>query len=115
MAPRKRAAGPVVATSAHPGEVRSETLLPSSLYIPGPADFPAGSIALPWEEQPKYVLGTLARKRGVESVGRLVASAKSWLSYAGVDRTSAILPLNAPDGVRKISPVEASWRYLEHL
>jgi molecular chaperone DnaK (HSP70) len=99
----------------NPGEVRQETLLPSSLYIPGAADFPAGSTELPWDGQSKYVIGSLARKRGVESVGRLVASAKSWLSYAGVDRTSALLPANAPDGVRKISPVEASRHYLEHI
>ena len=46
---------------------------------------------------------------------RLVSSAKSWLSHAGVDRTAPILPLNAPEGVAKISPVEASRRYLEHL
>ncbi len=37
------------------------------------------------------------------------------LSHAGVDREAAILPLNAPDGVDKISPVEASQRYLSHL
>ncbi len=99
----------------NPSELREETLLPSSLYIPGSADFPAGSIALPWDEKPAYVVGSLARKRGVESVGRLVSSAKSWLSHAGVDRTSAILPPNAPDGIRKISPVTASRVYLEHI
>jgi molecular chaperone DnaK (HSP70) len=32
-----------------------------------------------------------------------------------VDRTSAILPVNAPEGVPKISPVEASRLYLAHL
>jgi molecular chaperone DnaK (HSP70) len=45
----------------------------------------------------------------------LVASAKSWLSYAGVDREATILPPSAPEGVDKISPVEASQRYLSHL
>src|SRR5262249_40916625 len=52
---------------------------------------------------------------GVENAGRLVASAKSWLSHSGVDRTASILPWNAPEGVRKLSPVDASARYLEHL
>ena len=42
-------------------------------------------------------------------------SAKSWLSHPGVDRRAPILPLGAPEDVEKISPVEASWRYLEHL
>jgi hypothetical protein len=99
----------------NPGEVRDENLLPSFLYIAGPTDFPAGSVALPWNESPVFVVGQLAQKRGSENAGRLVASAKSWLSYSGVDRTSAILPVAAPDGVGKISPVAASRAYLEHL
>jgi hypothetical protein len=97
------------------GEVRDEPLLPSSLYVPALADFPAGSLALPWNPQPEFVVGRLAQKRGVENAGRLVVSAKSWLSHSGVDRTAAILPWNAPDGVRKLSPVDASACYLDHL
>lgn len=99
----------------NPGEVREEPLLPSFLYLPGPTDFPAGSLALPWDDEPNYVAGALAQKRGAEVANRLVASAKSWLSHPGVDRTSPILPVNAPEGVAKVSPVEASRRYLEHL
>ncbi|HTA68554.1 MAG TPA: Hsp70 family protein [Bryobacteraceae bacterium] len=99
----------------NPGEVRDEPLLPSFLYIPGASDFPAGATALPWNETPLFIVGALAQKRGAEVASRLVASAKSWLSHAGVDRTSALLPLTAPEGVQKISPVEASRRYLEHL
>jgi hypothetical protein len=99
----------------NPGEVRDQDLLPSFLYLPGPSDFPAGSIALPWDEGSGFVVGRLAQKRGVENAGRLVSSAKSWLSHSGVDRTAALLPFRAPEGVPKISPVEASRRYLEHL
>jgi len=99
----------------NPGEVRDEPLLPSSLYIPGPTDFPADSLALPWNPEPEVVVGKLAQKRGVENAGRLVGSAKSWLSHSGVDRTADILPWSAPAGVKKISPVDASSRYLEHL
>jgi hypothetical protein len=99
----------------NPGEVRDEGLLPSFLYLPGASDFPAGTIALPWDEKRGFVVGRLAQKRGVENVGRLVSSAKSWLSHSGVDRTSPLLPFRAPEGVDKISPVEASRRYLEHL
>lgn len=97
------------------GEVREETLLPSFLYLPGAADFPAGSLALPWDAGRGYVVGALARKRGVENPGRLVSSAKSWLSHAGVDRTAAILPAGAPEGAGKVSPLEASRRTLLHL
>ena len=99
----------------NPGEVRDEALLPSFLYIPGSSDFAAGAIALPWEESPKYVVGSLAQKRGAEVASRLVASAKSWLSHVGIDRTAPVLPLNAPAGAEKISPVEASRQYLEHI
>lgn len=99
----------------NPGEVRPEPLLPSSLYLPGTMDFPAGSLALPWDAEPDYVVGYLAQKRGIESASRLVVSAKSWLSHAGVDRTAPLLPPGAPEGVGKVSPLEASKRYLLHL
>ncbi len=104
-----------LAQLVNPGEVRDEDLLPSFLYLPGPSDFAAGSIALPWDENRDYVAGRLAQKRGAENAGRLVSSAKSWLSHSGVDRTAPLLPFRAPEGVGKISPVEASRRYLEHL
>jgi molecular chaperone DnaK (HSP70) len=99
----------------NPSEVRDEDLLPSFLYIAGQADFPAGSLELPWPSDPTHVVGELAKKRGVESARRLVSSAKSWLSHAGVDRTAPILPVGAPDGVPKLSPVDASRRYLDHM
>ena len=99
----------------NPGEVRAEALLPSFLYLPGEKDFPEGSLALPWDESARQLVGQLARKRGAENAGRLVASAKSWLSHAGVDRTEALLPIAAPAGVARVSPVEASAAYLRHL
>lgn len=104
-----------IAQLVNPGEVREQHLLPSFLYMPGPAEFSAGSISLPWNEVPGAVVGELARKRGAENAGRLISSAKSWLSYGGVDRTSAILPAAAPEGVGKISPVAASRAYLDHI
>src|ERR1035437_6145273 len=97
----------------NPGEVRDEDLLPSFLYLPGAADFQAGTIALPWDEASRFVTGRLAQKRGVEHAGRLVSSAKSWLSHSGVDRTAPLLPFRAPEGVEKISPLEAT-RAEEH-
>ena len=47
--------------------------------------------------------------------GRLVTSAKSWLCHAGVDRSAGLLPWSAPPDVPRISPVEASARYLRHM
>jgi hypothetical protein len=99
----------------NPGEVAPRTLLPSFVFLPGPQDFAAGSTALPWDSAPDVVVGELARKRGGENPARLVASAKSWLSHAAVDRTSGILPWQAPEGVPRRSPVGASAAYLAHL
>jgi len=99
----------------NPNEVAERTLLPSFLYIPGEFDFPKGSLAVPWEPEPKFLIGELARKRGAESPNRLVASAKSWLSYAGVDRSAPILPWQAPTEVPKLSPIEASSQFLLYL
>lgn len=98
----------------NPGEVRGEALLPSFLYLAGENDFAPGAVELPWGGGGP-VVGVLARKRGAESPLRMVGSAKSWLSYAGVDRTAPLLPVNAPEGVEKISPVRASKHYLEHI
>jgi hypothetical protein len=99
----------------NPNEVAERTLLPSFLYIPGELDFPKGSLTLPWEPEPKFVIGELARKRGAESPKRLIASAKSWLSYSGVDRNAPILPWQASEDVPKLSPVEASSQFLQYL
>src|SRR6185503_14601581 len=99
----------------NPGEVAERPLLPSFLYLPGDLDFPAGSTALPWDPQPTAIVGELARKRGAENPVRLVASAKSWLSFAGAQRTAPILPWGAPAEVPHISPVDASAAYLRHL
>jgi molecular chaperone DnaK (HSP70) len=87
-------------------EYRAEALLPSFVYLPALNEFP---------ELPRQLVGDLARKRGAETQGRLVASAKSWLSYAGVDRSSRFLPMGAVEGIPKLSPVEASQAYLEHI
>jgi hypothetical protein len=99
------------------GEVADRSLLPSFLYVAGEFDFPADSLQLPWRDAAaaQWVVGELARKRGAENPARLVASAKSWLSYAGASRTSPILPWGAPEEVGKLSPVAASARYLQHL
>ena len=104
-----------IAQLVNPGEVAERSLLPSFMYLPGSMDFPAGSTALPWDPGPAHVVGELARKRGAENAARLVASAKSWLSHAGANRTSPILPWGSPDEVPHISPVDASAAYLRHL
>lgn len=98
-----------------PGEVAPRKLMPSFLYLPAEAQFPPGSLALSWYPGARDVVGELARSQGASTPGRLVSSAKSWLSHAGVDRRGEILPWQAPEGVPRVSPLEASARYLGHL
>ena len=94
------------------GEVDARPLLPSFLYFAHESE---GVQALPWDAERRFVVGEHARARGVDASARVIASAKSWLSHPTVDRRAGILPLGAPDDIEKISPVETSWRYLEHL
>jgi molecular chaperone DnaK (HSP70) len=99
----------------NPGEVAPRALLPSFLFVPGEVDFPKGSTSLPWNKSPRFVIGDVARRRGAENPSRLVASAKSWLSHGGANRTGPILPWGAPADVARLTPVEASAEYLSHL
>jgi molecular chaperone DnaK (HSP70) len=98
-----------------PGQVGAQPLLPSCLYVAGPHELAAGAAELPWGASPPLIVGEFARWQGARVPGRLVASAKSWLSHAGVDRTAAILPWGAPPDVEKISPLHASSLLLAHL
>lgn len=98
-----------------PGEFGHQPVLPSFLYVPGPHELPEGSTALPWDENRPYAVGAFARDQGARVPGRLVASAKSWLCHANVDRTADILPWDAPEDIEQVSPVEAATRYLQHL
>lgn len=94
------------------GTVESQQLLPSFLYFAHESE---GALALPWDANRTFAAGEYARKRAAEAPARVVSSAKSWLSHAGVDRRAPLLPQGAPEDVEKISPVEASFRLLDHL
>lgn len=96
-------------------DVSPRPLLPSFLYLAGEKEFPSGALELPWKSPADRVAGVFARDHGAKVPGRLVGSAKSWLSHAGVDRRAAILPWGAEEEVKKVSPVDASAFYLTHL
>lgn len=98
-----------------PGEVAPRPLLPSFLYLPGAHDLPAGATSLPWNPASDYAVGEFARNHGAKVPGRLATSAKSWLCHTGVDRSAPLLPWSAPPDVPRISPVEASTRFLRHM
>jgi hypothetical protein len=97
------------------GQVESRSLLPSFMYLPQPGEIPAGSLRLPWNDKIDYTVGEFARNYGAQVPTRLVASAKSWLSHPGIDRRADLLPWKAADDATKISPLEASIRYIRHL
>ncbi|HOE40739.1 MAG TPA: Hsp70 family protein [Rhodoferax sp.] len=98
-----------------PGAVEASPLLPSFLYLPHADELAAGDLTLPWSDQQTDAVGEFARSRGALTPIRLVSSAKSWLCHAGVDRRAAILPSEAPPEVARVSPLEATTRYLKHL
>jgi len=99
----------------NPGEVAEKSLLPSSLYLPGAGEQPAGALKLPWDAERDYAAGEFAKNFGAKVPTRLVTSAKSWLGHAGADRKAPILPFRAGETDRRISPVDACTRYLKHL
>ncbi len=106
---------PVVQLVA-PGVVESRETLPSFHYQPAPGELSPDALRLPWSKQPPdHAVGFYARDHGTLVPGRLVVSAKSWLSHSGVDRTAPILPWHGVPDVDRLSPVEVSSRYLAHI
>lgn len=99
-----------------PFQVEQRETLPSFHYQGTPAELKDGALRLPWaSEAPSHAVGVYAREEGTGNPGRLVASAKSWLSHTGVDRTADLLPWHGDPDVERLSPVEASSRYLRHI
>ncbi len=106
---------PVVQITA-PGETQQLPALPSFHYEPAEGELRPEDCSLPWApEGAGKLVGAFARDHGALVPGRLVVSAKSWLSHGGVDRTAPLLPWHAASDVEKLSPVAASARYLAHI
>jgi DNA-K related protein/Hsp70 protein len=80
------------------GRVEARRTLPSFLYL----------------GDQEYV-GVYAREQGALVPTKSIHSAKSWLSNPEVDRTAKILPWDAQEGGRVLSPVDVSARILKHL
>jgi molecular chaperone DnaK (HSP70) len=97
-----------------PATVEARPVLPSFLYL-GTVEESAGTLDLPWAKGRDWAIGALAQRQAAELPARTVAGAKSWLAHPGADRRQPILPWGAPEDVARVSPVEASRRYLEHL
>jgi molecular chaperone DnaK (HSP70) len=80
------------------GRTEARRTLPSFLYLE--------------EGQP---VGAYAREQGAIVPTRMVHSAKSWLSNSDVDRTAKILPWDAGEAGRVLSPVEVSARLISTM
>ncbi|MDV5051468.1 Hsp70 family protein [Vibrio sp. T13N] len=98
-----------------PGTVETRSQLGSFLYQPHEHEMNPQSRVLPWSSEPKALVGAIARNLGSKTPIRLVASAKSWLCHAGVNRRDSFLPAGSPEEVEKVSPLRATELYLEHL
>lgn len=81
-----------------PGQVEPRRTLPSFLFL-GDQNY----------------LGAYAREQGALVPTKSVHSAKSWLSNPEVDRTAKILPWDAQEGGRVLSPGEVSTQILEQI
>src|SRR5579872_183193 len=81
-----------------PGQIEARRTLPSFLFL----------------GDQTYV-GAYAREQGALVPTKSVHSAKSWLSNPEVDRTAKILPWDAQEGGRVLSPVEVSTAILEKI
>ncbi len=99
----------------NPGSVEEKNQLPSFMYQAHESELAEGDTALPWNAKPNAIVGAMARSLGSKTPIRLISSAKSWLCHGGVNRRDAFLPLNSPEEVVKVSPLEATQQYLEHM
>jgi molecular chaperone DnaK (HSP70) len=81
-----------------PGQIEARRTLPSFLFL----------------GDQTYV-GAYAREQGALVPTKSVHSAKSWLSNPEVDRTAKILPWDAQEGGRVLSPVDVSASILKTI
>lgn len=97
-------------------EIEARPLFPSCAFATTDGELVGAD--LPGEET-GWVLGAWAKRRGVEVPRRFVASAKSWLCHPSIDKTAAVLPWGTDEegeeALPRLSPVEASRRYLAHV
>ncbi|TWT94180.1 hsp70 family protein [Neorhodopirellula pilleata] len=100
------------------GTIQARTTLPSFHYTFTDAErtaLPSGGVPSFLKKSPNVCVGEFARIAGTNHPGRLIASAKSWLSHEGVDRTADLLPWHGDEDVPRQSPKSASASYLDHL
>lgn len=60
----------------NPGNVEERSQLPSFMYQAHESELAPGDTALPWNAQPKAIVGAMARTLGSKTPIRLISSAK---------------------------------------
>lgn len=98
-----------------PQYVASKPSLPSYCYLASEGEWTRGELDLPWAKNNTFAVGAFALSHGSKVPTRMVASAKSWLCHHAASRKDRILPFDSSDEENRISPVEASRRYLDHI
>ena len=102
------------------GLLDARDILPSVLYAPAEGEFAEGDLDLPWEKNPSWVVGEMARRQWSRAGQRIVHSAKSWLCHGSLGGKECILPfqtnmeekISAYDGTLKIlNHIKNSWNY----
>lgn len=86
--------------------IEAAAILPSFCYLLDEPEKTTGR---------SYTVGLFAQQEGAKVPTRLVASAKSWLCNPASSRREPILPIECIEESFRISPVEASFRYLLHI
>lgn len=98
------------------GSIEALSTLPSYCYLSAAHEWPPGTLQLPWsKQQSDFFVGGFAREYGAKVPTHLVQSAKSWLCHTAANRRDKILPLEVFDETMRISPLEATARYLRHI
>ncbi len=98
------------------GQFEQRETLPSFHYELTPQEAAAGKWQLPWQDaSDESCVGVYARDAGLRHPGRRIASAKSWMSHGGVDRSADLLPWHGDADVSRMSPVDAAAKYLAHF
>lgn len=114
---------------SQPQSILQSTQLPACIYLPTTAEKRATTATLPWQRDQygqqgddeqrghvttDHIIGQYALDRGSEVDGRLIQSAKSWLCFDPNRQEAAQLPWQSPVE-HKLTPLQASTAYLEHV
>ena len=89
--------------------------LPSFIYFPLKEELDNQVSKADFTELTNYTIGLFAKNRGEELPNRVIASAKSWSCFSGIDRRHRFLPLHSEEKETLLSPMEACSALLKHL